>query len=156
MVVVDAAGEIGGFDDVPLDLGDARRMHLPAGTLQFHGMLEAVQNHTPDVIIVDEISTADEASACQTIAERGVQLIASAHGHFLADIVHNNVLNVVVGGVVAVTVADQTAKSRGSDRKTVLERTTKPAFPTLVELRPQSMFVVRDTAEDVDALLRRM
>lgn len=117
-------------------------------------MLEAVQNHAPDVIVVDEISTREEAAACQTVAERGVQLIATAHGHTLADIVHNTALNIVVGGVVSVTLADTTAKGRGSARKTILERRTKPPFLSIVEIRPESLFVIRDTVKDVDALLR--
>jgi nucleoside-triphosphatase THEP1 len=154
VVIVDTANEIAGDGDIPHPaVGRARRLQVAAPELQKAVMIEAVQNHTPEVIVVDEIGTEDEALAARTIAERGVVLIATAHGSRLENIVKNPMLCDLVGGVQTVTLGDDEAKRRLS-QKTVLEREKKPTFDVVIEIRDRySMAIYPDVAQAVDSLL---
>ena len=155
VVVVDTSNEIAGDGDIPhAGIGSARRMQVPAPSLQHQVMIEAVENHMPEVIIIDEIGTDLEAAAARTIAERGVQLIATAHGNTLENLIMNPTLSDLVGGIQSVTLSDEEARRRRT-RKTILERRAPPTFDTLVEIQSFSRVAVhRDVAEVVDAVLR--
>ena len=156
VIIVDKSGEIGGNGTIAHEsIGSARRLVVPRGSSQHDVMIEAVENHTPDVIIVDEISTILETRACQTINERGIRLIATAHGLNHKSIVNNPTLNTLVGGVEAVTVGDISAKSRGG-RKIVSERKGNATFTKIVEITENRKFEVHDTLSVVDAYLKSM
>lgn len=114
--------------------------------------IEAVENHMPEVIVVDEIGTAAEAIACRTIAERGVTLIATAHGQYLENLMNNPLLSDLVGGIASVTLGDDTARSRNC-QKAVLERRAPSTFPVLIEMRERHSWVEHNTEESVDSLL---
>jgi len=154
VMVVDTSNEIGGDGDVPHPgIGSARRMQVPDPARQHAVMIEAVENHMPEVIIVDEIGTEAEAAAARTIAERGVQLVATAHGNSLENLVMNPVLSDLVGGVHTVTLGDEEARRRGTS-KTINERRAPPTFDIVVELLGRDeMLVHADTAAAVDRLL---
>ncbi|MDB4969525.1 MAG: putative regulatory protein, partial [Myxococcales bacterium] len=154
VVVVDTSNEIGGDGDVPHPaIGDARRMQVPRPDRQHDVMIEAVENHMPEVIIVDEMGTAAEALAARTIAERGVQLIATAHGTTLENLVLNPTLSDVVGGIHTVTLSDEEARRRRT-MKTITERRGPPTFDVVVEIVDREEVVVhRDTGAAVDRLL---
>eukprot|EP00775_Hariotina_reticulata_P010896 gene10896-11050_t len=153
VVIVDTSNEIGGDGDVPHPaIGGARRMQVADATKQHHVMIEAVENHMPEVVIVDEIGTEAEALACRTIAERGVVLIGTAHGCFLENLIKNPTLSDLVGGVASVTLGDEEARTRGT-QKSVLERKGPPTFPIVIEMRDRGAWVAHDTAQSVDALL---
>jgi stage III sporulation protein SpoIIIAA len=154
VVIVDTANEIAGDGDIPHPaVGRARRIQVASPELQKSVMIEAVQNHTPEVIVVDEIGTEDEALAARTIAERGVVLVATAHGSALENIVKNPMLSDLVGGVQTVTLGDEEAKRRLS-QKTILEREKKPTFDVVIEIRDRySMAIYPDVAQAVDSLL---
>ncbi|MGH7858017.1 MAG: AAA family ATPase, partial [Candidatus Binatia bacterium] len=154
VVVVDTSNEIGGDGDMPHPgIGKARRMQVPAPELQHAVMIEAVENHMPEVIVVDEIGTRQEATAARTIAERGVQLIATAHGNTLENLLSNPTLSDLVGGIEAVTLGDEEARRRRT-QKTVLERKAPPTFDVLIEIQDRYRFAVHeDVGEAVDALL---
>ncbi len=155
VVVVDTSNEIGGDGDVPHPgIGKARRMQVAAPELQHHTMIEAVENHMPEVIIVDEVGTEAEAAACRTIAERGVQLIATAHGNSLENIISNPTLSDLVGGIQSVILGDEEAKRRHS-QKAILERKAPPTFDIVIEIRERDKFALYlDVAKAVDQLLR--
>src|SRR5215471_11102298 len=155
VIVVDTSNEIAGDGDIPhAGIGTSRRMQVPRPDLQHSVMIEAVENHMPEVIVIDEISTEAEALAARTIAERGVQLIATAHGNSLDNLLMNPTLADLLGGIHAVTLGDEEARRRGT-QKTVLERKAPPTFDTLVEIRTRDEFAVfHDTASVVDAHLR--
>jgi stage III sporulation protein AA len=155
VVVVDTSNEIAGDGDIPHPgIGRARRMQVPTGCAQHDVMIEAVENHMPEVIVIDEIGTQAEALAARTIAERGVQLIATAHGNTLENLLANPTLCDLIGGIQAVTLSDEEARRRGS-QKTVLERKAPPTFDVLVEIQDKERFAVhRDVAEVVDRTLR--
>ncbi|XP_031490742.1 uncharacterized protein ycf45 isoform X3 [Nymphaea colorata] len=154
VVIVDTSNEIGGDGDIPhAAIGSARRMQVPKPTMQHKVMIEAVENHMPEVIIVDEIGTEAEALACQSIAERGVMLLGTAHGERIENIIKNPTLSDMVGGVQTVTLGDEEARARGS-QKSVLERKAPPTFPFLIEMRERDYWVVHRTDRSVDALLR--
>src|SRR5499426_1055618 len=155
VIVVDTSNEIAGDGDIPHPgIGRARRMQVPAPELQHAVMIEAVENHMPEVVVIDEIGTEAEAHAARTIAERGVQLIATAHGQTLDNLLMNPTLSDLLGGIHAVTLSDEEARRRGT-QKTVLERKAPPTFDTLVEIRSRDEFsVYHDTASVVDAFLR--
>lgn len=154
VMVVDTSNEIGGDGDVPHPgIGGARRMQVPRPDRQHGVMIEAVENHMPEVIIVDEIGTEAEAAAARTIAERGVQLIATAHGNTLENLVLNPTLSDLVGGVQTVTLGDEEAHRRRT-QKTITERRGPPTFDILVELVSRDEVLVHpDTAQAVDQLL---
>jgi stage III sporulation protein SpoIIIAA len=155
VIVVDTSNEIAGDGDIPHPgIGRARRMQVPSPDLQHAVMIEAVENHMPEVIVIDEIGTAAEAMAARTIAERGVQLIATAHGNTLENLLQNPTLSDLVGGIQAVTLSDEEARRRGT-QKTVLERKAPPTFEVLIEIQDQDRLAVHhDVAEVVDRFLR--
>ncbi|HTQ79083.1 MAG TPA: R3H domain-containing nucleic acid-binding protein [Thermoanaerobaculia bacterium] len=155
VVVVDTSNEIAGDGDIPHPgIGRARRMQVPSPELQHAVMIEAVENHMPQVIVIDEIGTTAEALAARTIAERGVQLIATAHGNTLTNLLQNPTLADLVGGIQAVTLSDEEARRRGT-QKTVLERKAPPTFDVVIEIQDKSTLAVHhDVAEVVDRLLR--
>ncbi len=155
VVIVDTSNEIAGDGDVPHPaVGHARRMQVRQPEYQKDVMIEAVENHTPEVIIVDEIGTEEEAQAARTIAERGVMLIATAHGNTLENLIKNPTLSDLVGGIQSVTLGDDEAKRRSS-QKTVLEREKQPTFDIVIEILDRNTLAVyKDTAEAVDYILR--
>ena len=155
VVVVDTSNEIGGDGDVPHPaVGKARRMQVREPMLQHEVMIEAVENHNPEVIVIDEIGRELEALAARTIAERGVQLIGTAHGQTLDNLLLNPTLSDLVGGIEAVTLSDEEARRRGT-QKTVLERRAPPTFDVLIEIQTRDRFTVHlDIMASVDALLR--
>ena len=155
VVIVDTSNEIGGDGDVPHpSVGRARRMQVSKPSLQHEVMIEAVENHNPEAIVIDEIGRELEAAAARTIAERGVQLIGTAHGNTLDNILLNPTLSDLVGGIESVTLSDEEARRRGT-QKTVLERRAPPTFDVLIEIQTRDRLAVhRDVTEAVDALLR--
>ncbi|MHB0912587.1 MAG: R3H domain-containing nucleic acid-binding protein [Armatimonadota bacterium] len=155
VVIVDTSNEIAGDGDIPHPaIGDARRMQVAAPELQHAVMIEAVENHMPEVIVIDEIGTEAEAFAARTIAERGVQLVATAHGNSLENLLMNPTLSDLVGGIQAVTLSDEEAKRRGT-QKTVLERKAPPTFDTLIEIMEMDKLAIHhDVTRVVDKLLR--
>jgi stage III sporulation protein SpoIIIAA len=154
VVIVDTSNEIGGDGDIPHPgIGRARRMQVPSPNRQHAVMIEAVENHMPEVIVIDEIGTEAEALASRTIAERGVQLIATAHGNTLENILQNPTLADLVGGIQAVTLSDEEARRRRT-QKTVLERKAPPTFEVLVEIQDRDRLAVHhDLAKVVDSCL---
>ena len=155
VVVIDTSNEIAGDGDIPHPaIGRARRMQVARPELQHQTMIEAVENHMPEVIVIDEIGTELEAQAARTIAERGVVLVATAHGNALANLIKNPTLSDLVGGIQAVTLGDEEARRRRS-QKTVLERAAEPTFPVAVEMHSRQRWAVHtDVAATVDQLLR--
>ena len=155
VVIVDTSNEIGGDGDVPHPaVGKARRMQVREPMLQHEVMIEAVENHNPEVIVIDEIGRELEAHAARTIAERGVQLIGTAHGQTLDNLLLNPTLSDLVGGIEAVTLSDEEARRRGT-QKTVLERRAPPTFDVLIEIQTRDRFAVHtEIMMAVDALLR--
>jgi stage III sporulation protein SpoIIIAA len=155
VVIVDTSNEIGGDGDVPHPaVGEARRMQVAKPSLQHEVMIEAVENHNPEVIVIDEIGRELEAQAARTIAERGVQLIGTAHGNTLDNILLNPTLSDLIGGIESVTLSDDEARRRGT-QKTVLERRAPPTFDILVEIQDRHHVAVHaDISASVDSLLR--
>ena len=155
VVIVDTSNEIGGDGDVPHPaVGRARRMQVSQPTQQHEVMIEAVENHNPEVIVIDEIGRELEAQAARTIAERGVQLIGTAHGQTLDNLLLNPTLSDLVGGIEAVTLSDEEARRRGT-QKTVLERRAPPTFDVVIEIQNRDRFAVHlDITASVDSLLR--
>ncbi|HEV8338886.1 MAG TPA: R3H domain-containing nucleic acid-binding protein [bacterium] len=155
VVIVDTSNEIAGDGDIPHPgIGGARRMQVPVPDLQHAVMIEAVENHMPEVIVIDEIGTEAEALAARTIAERGVQLIATAHGNTLDNLLQNPTLADLIGGIQAVTLSDEEARRRGT-QKTVLERKAPPTFDVLIEIQEKDRLAVHhDVASIVDRFLR--
>ena len=155
VVVVDTSNEIAGDGDIPHPgIGRARRMQVARPAEQHAVMIEAVENHMPEVVVIDEIGTELEAAAARTIAERGVQLVGTAHGRTLDNLLANPTLSDLVGGIQAVTLGDEEARRRGT-QKTVLERKQPPTFDVLIEQQSWRQVIVhKDIAEAVDELLR--
>mgnify|MGYP001457184970 CR=1 FL=1 len=155
VVIVDTSNEIAGDGDIPHPaIGHARRMQVTTPTMQHAVMIEAVENHMPEVIIIDEIGTELEALAARTIAERGVQLVGTAHGNTLENLMANPTLADLIGGIQAVTLGDEEAKRRGT-QKTILERKAPPTFTIVVEIQDRNRVAIHsDTADAVDAKLR--
>ncbi len=155
VIVVDTSNEIAGDGDIPHPgIGRARRMQVPRPELQHEVMIEAVENHMPEVIIIDEIGRELEAQAARTIAERGVQLVATAHGNTLDNLLMNPTLCDLVGGIQSVTLSDEEARRRRT-QKTVLERKAPPTFDIVVEIQDRNTLVIHhDVAQAVDTLLR--
>ena len=155
VVIVDTSNEIGGDGDVPHPgIGHARRMQVADAALQHGVMVEAVENHMPEVVVIDEIGTEMEALAARTIAERGVQLIGTAHGKTLENLLMNPTLSDLVGGISTVTLSDEEARRRGT-RKTVLERKAPPTFDVLIEINDRNrLSIYQNVADTVDSLLR--
>jgi len=157
VIIIDTSNEIAGDGDVPHPaIGRARRMQVARPELQHQVMIEAVENHMPEVIVIDEIGTELEAQAARTIAERGVQLVGTAHGNRLENLIKNPTLSDLVGGIQAVTLGDDEARRRGS-QKTVLERKASPTFEIAVEMLERQRWTVHnDVAKTIDELLRNI
>jgi stage III sporulation protein SpoIIIAA len=155
VVIVDTSNEIGGDGDVPHPaVGKARRMQVSMPSLQHEVMIEAVENHNPEVIVIDEIGRELEAAAARTIAERGVQLIGTAHGRSLENLLLNPTLSDLIGGIESVTLSDEEARRRGT-QKTVLERRAPPTFDMLVEIQERDRLAIyQDVSDAVDNLVR--
>ncbi len=155
VVIVDTSNEIGGDGDIPHPaIGRARRMQVSTPSMQHAVMIEAVENHMPEVIVIDEIGTELEALAARTIAERGVQLVGTAHGNTLDNLMMNPTLCDLVGGIQTVTLGDEEARRRGT-QKSVLERKAPPTFDVVVEIQDRDRVAVHhDVAAAVDAILR--
>ena len=155
VIVVDTSNEIAGDGDIPHEgIGKARRMQVPSPDRQHAVMIEAVENHMPEVIIIDEIGTEPEAEAARTIAERGVVLIGTAHGITLENLIANPTLSDLIGGIQTVILGDEEAKRRKT-QKSVLERKAPPTFDIVIEIRQRDeMAVYHDTAAAVDFILR--
>src|SRR5437899_2221018 len=155
VVIVDTSNEIGGDGDIPHPgIGRARRMQVRTPLLQHAVMIEAVENHMPEVIVIDEIGTELEAAAARTIAERGVQLIATAHGQTLENLLVNPTLNDLLGGIQSVTLSDEEARRRGT-QKSVLERKAPPTFDVLIEIQDRDRVAIHmPLADVVDTALR--
>ena len=155
VVVVDTSNEIAGDGDIPHPaIGRARRMQVPAPTDQHGVMIEAVENHMPEVVVIDEIGTELEAMAARTIAERGVQLIGTAHGNTLENLMMNPTLADLIGGIQSVTLSDEEARRRGT-QKSILERKAPPTFDTIIEIVDRDQVAVHnDVASTVDLILR--
>ncbi|MBE2237413.1 MAG: AAA family ATPase, partial [Caldilineaceae bacterium] len=155
VVIVDTSNEIAGDGDIPHPaIGRSRRMQVPDPSLQHELMIEAVENHMPEVIVIDEIGRELEAVAARTIAERGVQLIGTAHGNSLDNLLMNPTLSDLVGGIESVTLSDEEARRRGT-QKSVLERRAPPTFDVLIEIKDrQHMVIHHDVMQAVDAILR--
>ncbi len=158
VVVVDTSNEIAGDGDIPHPgIGRARRMQVARTVEQHAVMIEAVENHMPEVIVIDEIGTELEAAAARTIAERGVQLVATAHGNSLSNLLVNPTLSDLVGGIQTVTLGDEEARRRHTHhtQKSILERKAPPTFDVVVEQQSwQELVVHRDVADTVDSMLR--
>ena len=155
VVIVDTSNEIAGDGDIPHPaIGRARRMQVEVPEAQHHVMIEAVENHMPEVIVIDEIGTEQEAFAARTIAERGVQLVGTAHGNSLENLIMNPTLSDLVGGIQAVTLSDDEAKRRGT-QKTVLERKAPPTFDVVIEIMDMDKLALHlDVERTVDRMLR--
>jgi len=155
VVIVDTSNEIAGDGDVPHPaIGRARRMQVAQPALQHEVMIEAVENHNPEVIVIDEIGRELEAAAARTIAERGVQLIGTAHGNTLENLLLNPTLSDLIGGIESVTLSDEEARRRGT-QKTVLERRAAPTFDVLIEIQSRNQMAVHlDVSSSVDSMLR--
>src|SRR5438128_999730 len=155
VMVVDTSNEIGGDGDIPHPaVGRARRMQVPTPSAQHAVMIEAVENHMPEVIVIDEIGTELEAGAARTIAERGVQLVATAHGNTLENLMLNPTLSDLIGGIQTVTLSAEEARRRGT-QKSVLDRTAPPTFEVVVEIQNWSHVAVHENvAEVIDGVLR--
>ncbi len=155
VIIVDTSNEIGGDGDIPHPaVGRARRMQVPRPAHQHETMIEAVENHNPEVIVIDEIGREREAEAARTINERGVQLIGTAHGNTLENLLPNPTLSDLVGGIESVTLSDEEARRRGT-QKTVLERRAPPTFDVLIEMQDRRRLLVHsDVTTSVDAMLR--
>ncbi|TRV48970.1 MAG: AAA family ATPase [Microcystis panniformis Mp_MB_F_20080800_S26D] len=154
VVIIDTSNEIAGDGDIPHPaIGRARRMQVARPELQHQVMIEAVENHMPEVIVIDEIGTELEALAARTIAERGVQLVGTAHGNQLENLIKNPTLSDLVGGIQAVTLGDEEARRRGS-QKTVLERKAPPTFDIAIEMLERQRWVIHeDVSTTIDQLL---
>jgi hypothetical protein len=155
VVIVDTSNEIAGDGDIPHPgIGTARRMQVPTPAQQHAVMIEAVENHMPEVIVIDEIGTELEALAARTIAERGVQLVGTAHGNDLENLVINPTLSDLIGGIQSVTLGDEEARRRRT-QKSILERKAPPTFDVVVEIQSwQRVSIHEDVSETVDAVLR--
>nr|YP_010198229.1 hypothetical protein LK226_pgp077 [Gracilaria ornata]UAD86645.1 hypothetical protein [Gracilaria ornata] len=155
VVIIDTSNEIAGDGDIPHPaIGRARRMQVSRPELQHQVMIEAVENHMPEVIIIDEIGTELEALAARTIAERGVQLVGTAHGNYLDSLIKNPILSDLIGGIQYVTLGDDEAKRRGS-QKSILERKASPAFQVAIEIHDRHSWIVHEAvSQAVDQLLQ--
>jgi len=155
VIIVDTSNEIAGDGDIPHPaIGHARRMQVTTPTRQHMVMIEAVENHMPEVIVIDEIGTELEAQAARTIAERGVQLVGTAHGNTLENLMMNPTLCDLIGGIQTVTLGDEEAKRRGT-QKSILERKSPPTFNIVVEIQDWDRVAIHsDVGEAVDAILR--
>ena len=155
VVIIDTSNEIAGDGDIPHPaIGRARRMQVSKPEFQHQVMIEAVENHMPEVIVIDEIGTEPEVLAARTIAERGVQLVGTAHGNYLESIIKNPTLSDLIGGIEYVTLGDDEAKRRGS-QKSILERRAVPAFQIVIEIHQRNLWIIHEQVDrSVDLLLQ--
>ena len=155
VIIVDTSNEIAGDSDIPhYGIGRARRMQVQKTELQHQIMIEAVENHMPEVIIIDEIGTELEALAARTIAEKGVQLVGTTHGNCLDNLIKNPTLTDLIGGIQYVTLSDDEAKRRGT-QKSILERKAYPAFQIVIEINDQNLWTIHENVQNsIDLLLR--
>lgn len=155
VIIVDTSNEIAGDNDIPhVAVGRSRRLQVKNSFLQHQSLIEAVENHMPEVIIIDEIGTETEALSARTIAERGVQLIGTAHGNCLENLIKNPILMDLIGGIQSVTLSDQEAKSRNT-KKSILERKFSSTFSLIIEINTaQSWTIYENVEESVDLLLK--
>merc|ERR1711988_1361653 len=155
VIIIDTSNEIAGDGDLPHpSIGKARRMQVSSPQNQHEVMIEAVENHMPEIIIIDEIGTELEAAAARTIAERGVQLVGTAHGNALENLIKNPTITDLIGGIQYVTLGDDEAKRRGSS-KSILERKAPPTFEIAVEIHDSQTWVIHDNIENsVDLFLQ--
>jgi stage III sporulation protein SpoIIIAA len=155
VVIIDTSNEIAGDSDIPHSgIGRARRMQVAKTEYQHHVMIEAVENHMPQVIIIDEIGTELEVLAARTIAEKGVQLVGTTHGNCLENLIKNPPLSDLIGGIQYVTLSDDEAKRRGT-QKSILERKAYPAFEIIIEINQQNSWTIHeDVKTSVDLFLR--
>jgi len=155
VIIIDTSNEIAGDSDIPHSgIGRARRMQVSKTELQHQVMIEAIENHMPEVIIIDEISTELESLAARTIAERGVQLVGTAHGNCLENLIKNPLLSDLVGGIQYVTLSDDEAKRRKT-QKSILERKAYPAFQITIEINKQTKWTVHENvAKSIDLILQ--
>ena len=155
VIIIDTSNEIAGDSDVPhTGIGRARRMQVPKTDLQHKIMLEAIENHMPQVIVIDEIGTELEALAARTIAEKGVQLVGTTHGNYLENLIKNPSLSDLIGGIQYVTISDEEAKRRGT-QKSILERKSYPAFQLAIEVNNVYSWTIHENVENsVDLILR--
>jgi len=155
VIIIDTSNEIGGDSDIPHSaIGRARRMQVANTELQHQIMLEAVENHMPQVIIIDEIGTELEVLTARTIAEKGVQLIGTTHGNCLENLIKNPALTDLIGGIQYVTLSDDEAKRRKT-QKSILERKTEPTFEVLIELNQQNSWTIHENVKNsIDLFLR--
>lgn len=155
VIIVDTSNEIAGDGDIPHPgIGNSRRMQVIEPSCQHSVMIEAVENHMPEVIIIDEIGNVEETYAARTIAERGVQLIATAHGNTLENLINNPTLIDLIGGITSVTLGDEEAKKRGT-QKTVLERKAPATFDCIIEIQDKDTLAIHDNVMDVIDLMLR-
>lgn len=155
VIIIDTSNEIAGDSDIPhFGIGRARRMQVPKTELQHQIMIEAVENHMPQVIIIDEIGTELEVLAAQTIAEKGVQLVGTTHGNCLENLIKNPPLSNLIGGIQYVTLSDEEAKRRGT-QKSILERKSSPTFEIIIEINDTNLWTIHeDVATSTDFFLR--
>jgi stage III sporulation protein SpoIIIAA len=153
VIIIDTSNEIAGDGDLPHpSIGKARRMQVSNHQNQHEVMIEAVENHMPEIIIIDEIGTELEATAARTIAERGVQLVGTAHGNTLENLIKNPTITDLIGGIQYVTLGDEEAKRRGSS-KSILERKAPPTFEVAVEIHDAKTWVIHENIEQSVDLL---
>ena len=157
VIIIDTSNEIAGDSDIPHSgIGRARRMQVAKTELQHQVMIEAVENHMPQVIIIDEIGTELEVLAARTIAEKGVQLVGTTHGNCLENLIKNPPLADLIGGIQYVTLSDDEAKRRGT-QKSILERKSYPAFEVVIEINSSNSWTIHENVKNsVDSLLRNM
>ena len=157
VIIIDTSNEIAGDSDIPhFGIGRARRMQVSKTELQHQVMIEAVENHMPQVIIIDEIGTDLEVLAARTIAEKGVKLVGTTHGNCLENLIKNPSLSELIGGIQYVTLSDEEAKRRGT-QKSILERKAYPTFELIIEINnPNSWTIHEDVSYSVDLLLRNV
>ena len=155
VIIIDTSNEIGGDSDIPhYGIGKARRMQVRKTELQHQIMMEAIENHMPEIIIIDEIGTELEALAARTIAEKGVQLVGTTHGNSLDNLIKNPTLSDLIGGIQYVTLSDDEAKRRGT-QKSILERKAYPAFQIAIEINDQTLWTIHENVQNsIDLLLR--
>jgi len=155
VIIVDTSNEIAGDSDIPHSaIGRARRMQVQKTELQHQVMIEAIENHMPEIIIIDEIGTELEALAARTISEKGVQLVGTTHGNSLDNLIKNPTLTDLIGGIQYVTLSDDEAKRRGT-QKSILERKSYPAFQIIIEINEPNIWTIHENVQNsIDILLR--
>jgi hypothetical protein len=155
VIIIDTSNEIGGDSDIPhYGIGRARRMQVQKTEFQHQIMMEAIENHMPEIVVIDEIGTELEALAARTIAEKGVQLVGTTHGNCLDNLIKNPTLSDLIGGIQYVTLSDDEAKRRGT-QKSILERKAYPAFQIAIEINDQTLWTIHENVQNsIDLLLR--